>query len=386
MGDTPWGERGTIVLEISKTVRGNPAISCMLAIDVVIAAILIYFKFKAHPANVEYMHLLVTYHFGFMKRALVGTVVSFFAQKVPIYFVYAIGLTVWLLTLILYVALFFRSLGCHKDRALLFAFIIGSPFFFKNFLFSVGYFDIYGCAFAILALLVPANAAYPLIMTVGCAILLLIHHLHLFIYIPTIGFIFIVRYYLLSQVTLFRILLGAAAMGLLLAIFMVVLLANAPVPSETLFYYMASRALDPFEAGLLRIWYSNVGEEMRRTWSAMPTFALRIPIYVALIALHIPLIRFFKQIVGFLAVRRDKVIVLLGLAAITAAYAMMWIIVHDHARHLSNWAVFIQLSMHAATMLPTRTASAPTDFDSKVNRLFAWAVTCIPRVGITTPF
>jgi hypothetical protein len=91
-------------------------------------------------------------------------------------------------------------------------------------------------------------------MTVGCAILLLIHHLHLFIYIPTIGFIFIVRYYLLSQVTLFRILLGAAAMGLLLAIFMVVLLANAPVPSETLFYYMASRALDPFEAGLLRIW------------------------------------------------------------------------------------------------------------------------------------
>ncbi|MGA6963707.1 MAG: hypothetical protein WBZ51_08810, partial [Xanthobacteraceae bacterium] len=119
---------------------------------------------------------------------------------------------------------------------------------------------------------------------------------------------------------------------------------------------------------------------------AMPTFALRIPIYVALIALHIPLIRFFKQIVGFLAVRRDKVMVLLGLAAITAAYATMWIIVHDHARHISNWAVCILLSMHAAMMLPTRTASAPTDFDTKVNRLFAWAVTCIPRVGITTPF
>src|ERR1700730_14609253 len=133
MGDTPWGERETIVLEISKTVRGNPAISCMLAIDVVIAAILIYFKFKAHPANVEYMHLLVTYHFGFMKRALVGTVVSFFAQKVPIYFVYAIGLTVWLLTLILYIALFFRSLGCHKDRALLFAFIIGFAVLLQEF-------------------------------------------------------------------------------------------------------------------------------------------------------------------------------------------------------------------------------------------------------------
>src|ERR1700737_965819 len=189
-------------------------------------------------------------------------------------------------------------------------------------LVCVLYFDIYGCGFAILALLVPANAAYPLIMTVGCAILLLIHHLHLFIYIPTIGFIFIVRYYLLSQVTLFRILLGAAAMTLTLGIFMVVLLANAPVPPETLFYYIAARALDPFEAGVLRIWYSNAGDEMRRTWSAMPTFALRIPIYVALIALHIPLIRFFKQIVGFLGVRRARGMVLLGLAAITAAYAM----------------------------------------------------------------
>jgi hypothetical protein len=118
----------------------------------------------------------------------------------------------------------------------------------------------------------------------------------------------------------------------------------------------------------------------------MPTFALRIPIYFVLIALHIPLIRFFKQTVGFLALRRDKVMVLLGLAAITAAYGTMWIIVHDHARHISNWAVCILLSMHASMMLPRRTASARTDFDTKANRLFAWAVTCIPRVGITTPF
>jgi len=46
----------------------------------------------------------------------------------------------------------------------------------------------------------------------------------------------------------------------------------------------------------------------------------------------------------------------------------------------------VLVAMHAAMMLPTCTASAPTDFDTRVNRLFAWAVTCIPRVGITTPF
>ena len=57
-------------LMILKSIRGNPLIACMLAIDIVIAGILIYNKLNAHFPNPEYMHLLVTYHFGFLKRAL----------------------------------------------------------------------------------------------------------------------------------------------------------------------------------------------------------------------------------------------------------------------------------------------------------------------------
>jgi hypothetical protein len=129
-----------------------------------------------------------------------------------------------------------------------------------------------------------------------------------------------------------------------------------------------------------------MGFEMRSTWALMPRFALRVPIYFALIALHIPLIRFFREIVGLVAMRRDKAMVLIGLGAITAAYPIMWIVVHDHARHISNWAVCMLLSMHAVMMLPARMKIIWADFDVRSNRLFAWAVTCIPRVGVTTPF
>lgn len=373
-------------LTVLKSIRGNPWIACMLVIDIVIAGILTYNKLTAHFPNPEYMHLLVTYHFGFLKRALIGVIVSLFADKVPISLVYSIGLTVWLVTVILYVVLFFRSFGLHKDRMLLFAFVVGSPFFFKNFLFSVGYFDIYGCAFAIVVLLIPLNAAYPLIVVVGCLALLLIHHLHLFIYIPTIWFIFLIRYFMLSPITPLKSVVGVSAAVLLLAAFLAVLSANSPIPPETLLNYMKSRALDPFDAGLLGIWYSNVADEMKRTWAVIPSYALRAPVYLGLIVLHFPLIRFFKQIVSALAGRGDKVFVMAGLCAITAAYPVMWIIVHDHARHISNWAVCMLLSMHAVMMLPPRRQAALAECDSRVTRLCAWAVTCIPRVGIVVPF
>ena len=40
----------------------------------------------------------------------------------------------------------------------LFVFMAGSPFFLKNFMYTLGHFDIYGCAFAIGLLLVPARS------------------------------------------------------------------------------------------------------------------------------------------------------------------------------------------------------------------------------------
>ena len=41
----------------------------------------------ALPPYVPYIHLLVDYHFGFTKRALIGAAVSLFSAKVPVWLV-----------------------------------------------------------------------------------------------------------------------------------------------------------------------------------------------------------------------------------------------------------------------------------------------------------
>ena len=42
----------------------------------------------------------------------------------------------------------------------LFVFMAGSPFFLKNFMHTLGHFDIYGCAVRDLLLLIPARSVW----------------------------------------------------------------------------------------------------------------------------------------------------------------------------------------------------------------------------------
>src|SRR5215468_1715668 len=107
---------------------------------------------------VPYIHLLVDYHFGFIKRALIGAIVALFTAKVPVWLVFALGGSVWLLTLALFLVLFRRTFSLDEKSLPLLVLTAGSPFFFKNFMFSLGHFDIYGCLFAITLLLVPARS------------------------------------------------------------------------------------------------------------------------------------------------------------------------------------------------------------------------------------
>src|SRR5262245_45572952 len=61
------------------------------------------------PPYVPYIHLLVDYHFGFTKRALIGTAVGLFTAKVPVWLVFALGGVTWLVTLGLFIRLFRRT-------------------------------------------------------------------------------------------------------------------------------------------------------------------------------------------------------------------------------------------------------------------------------------
>src|SRR5438445_4384469 len=153
----------------------------------------------ALPPYVPYIHLLVDYHFGFTKRALIGAIVSLFTDKVPLWLVYALGSVVWLITAALFVRLFRRTFGFGREHLPLFVLTAGSPFFLKNFLYTLGHFDIYGCAAAICLLLVPAcSIAFIIGAALASVVLILVHHIQFLMYVPTIAVIVVIRYYLVQ--------------------------------------------------------------------------------------------------------------------------------------------------------------------------------------------
>src|ERR1700741_2924985 len=178
-------------------VRENPW-RLMLAVNVAVVIGVFLYKITREP-YVPYIHLLVDYHFGFTKRALIGAVVSLFFTKVPVWLGFAPSRAVWLITLGLFIKLFRRTFGFKDEHMPLFVFMAGSPFFLKNFLHTLGHFDIYGCALAIGLLLVPARSvAFVIAAALGSMILILIHHIHLLMYVPTIAVIVVLRYYLVQ--------------------------------------------------------------------------------------------------------------------------------------------------------------------------------------------
>ncbi len=138
--------------------RENPW-RLMLAVNIAVLIGVFLYKLPREP-YVPYIHLLVDYHFGFTKRALIGAVVSLFFDKVPVWLVFALSGAVWLITLALFVKLFRRTFGFDEVNLPLFVFMAGSPFFLKNFMHTLGHFDIYGCAFAIGLLLIPARSIW----------------------------------------------------------------------------------------------------------------------------------------------------------------------------------------------------------------------------------
>ena len=165
------------------------------------------------PPYVPYIHLLVDYHFGFTKRALIGAVVGLFTSKVPVWLVFALGVVTWLITLGLFVRLFRRTFGFTDEQLPLFVFMAGSPFFLKNFMHTLGHFDIYGCVLAIILLLIPARSvAYVLLAAAFSVVLVLIHHIHLLMYVPTIAVIVLLRYYFVQGMTRQNVMVGIAAL------------------------------------------------------------------------------------------------------------------------------------------------------------------------------
>jgi len=343
------------------------------------------------PPFVPYIHLLVDYHFGFTKRALIGAIVGLFDAKVPVWLVFALGGAVWLLTAALFVQLFRRTFGFDEKHWPLLVFIAGSPFFLKNFMHTLGHFDIYGCLFAIVLLLIPARSlAYVLLAALCSTVLILIHHIHLLMYVPTIAAIAVLRYYLVQGVSRQNVAVGIA---LLAAVGMLFLAAQftgtMAVPEPEFTAYLRSRMADPSRNDLLGfayIWYQPLAKEVSETWEKLPHNLLGVPVFALLIWLHTPLWRYFRDLVAALSIEAHRRIVIAAIILVSLAYLVMFAMVFDYSRWISNWAVCLFLILHAVKMLPASRDVPLISTDDRKTMVFGWIVTLIPKVGIVRPF
>jgi hypothetical protein len=370
-------------------VRENPW-RLMLAVNVAVLIGVFLYKITREP-YVPYIHLLVDYHFGFTKRALIGAVVSLFFSKVPVWLVFALSGAVWLITLGLFVKLFRRTFGLDDEHMPLFVFMAGSPFFLKNFMHTLGHFDIYGCALAICLLLVPAHSlAFVLLAALASMILILIHHIHLLMYVPTIAVIVVLRYYLVQGFNRQNAIAGIAAIACVgLLFFAAQFWGSMPVPPEEFVRYLQSRMADPSRTNLLSfsyIWYQPLSQEIHDTWDRMPSNLLGVPVFALLIWLHAPLWRYFANLIRSLSDEFHRRIVIAAIVMVSAAYLIMFTIVFDYSRWISNWAVCMFLILHAVKTLPASQAVPLVSTDDRKATILGWIVTLIPRVGIVRPF
>src|ERR1700744_6373149 len=90
-------------------IRDNPW-RTMIAVNVAVMIGVFFYKITREP-YVPYIHLLVDYHFGFTKRALIGAIVGLFFAKVPVWLVFALSGAAWLVTRGLFIKLVRRKFG-----------------------------------------------------------------------------------------------------------------------------------------------------------------------------------------------------------------------------------------------------------------------------------
>jgi hypothetical protein len=362
----------------------------MLAVNVAVV-IGVFLHKIALPPFVPYIHLLVDYHFGFTKRALIGAIVALFTAKVPVWLVFALAGAVWLATLALFVTLFRRTFGFDERNMPLFVFVAGSPFFFKNFMHTLGHFDIYGCALAIVLLLMPARSvAFVLWAALFSMILILVHHIHFLMYVPTVAVIVVLRYYLPHGVTRANAMVGVAAAVAVVVLFLAAQFRGSmPIPEADFVSYLKTRMADPVRNDLLSfayIWYQPLSKEFYDTWARMPSNLLGVPVFALLIWLHTPLWRYFANLIRALSDEFHRRVVMSALVMVSAGYLIIFVTVFDYSRWISNWAVCMFLILHAVKTLPASQVTPPIATDDRKTTILGWIVTLIPRVGIVRPF
>jgi hypothetical protein len=209
-------------------------------------------------------------------------------------------------------------------------------------------------------------------------------------YVPTITVIVVLRYYLVRRLTGLNVSVGIAAVAAIGVLFFAAQFdGTMAVPQDEFVTYLHGRMADPTRTNLLSfayIWYQPLLKEIRDTWDRMPSNILGVPVFALLIWLHAPLWRYFADLVRSLAEDLHRRIVVAAIVAVSFAYLIMFAIVFDYSRWMSNWAVCMFLILHAVKTLPSSKAVPPISAEDRKTTILGWIVTLVPRVGIVRPF
>jgi len=221
-------------------------------------------------------------------------------------------------------------------------------------------------------------------------ILVLIHHIHLLMYVPTIAVIVGLRYYLVQGVDRQNVVVGiAAALCVGLLSFTAQSLGTMAVPEAEFVRYLQGRMADPSRTDLLsfsHIWYQPLAKEISDTWERMPSNILGVPVFALLIWLHAPPWKYFAGLIRSLTEDFHRRIVVVAIVTVSTAYLVMFAIVFDYSRWISNWAVCMFLILHAVKALPASQGVLPISGNDRKTTVLGWMVTLIPRVGIVRAF
>ena len=79
----------------------------------------------------------------------------------------------------------------------------------------------------------------------------------------------------------------------------------------------------------------------------MPSNVLGLPVFALLIWLQTPLWQYFRNSSARFRARLHRRIVIAAIVMVSAAYLVMFAIVFDYSRWISNWAVCLFLILHA---------------------------------------
>ena len=208
--------------------------------------------------------------------------------------------------------------------------------------------------------------------------------------VPTIVVIVVIRNYLAHGLRRSQVAFGIAALAAVSALFLAAQFRGTmPLPEADFVQYLKGRMSDPSRTDLLQfsyIWYQPLAKEIADTWLWMPHNILGIPVFALLIWLHTPVWRYFAAMIRSLASETHRQLIVAALIGVSLAYLVMFTMVFDYSRWISNWAVCMFLILHAVKTLPTTQQVPPIPIDDRNTNIFGLVITLIPRVGIVRPF